>query len=344
MNRNIYLLVSIFLIGILISCDNKAKSPTINKNVKNTKDNIVFALPFAPVSYPVLKMMEDKVFENMGMPTELIVWSNPDQLKSLLIGEKADFYATASNTAATFYNKGVDVKLLNISVWRLIWIISRDSSKTTLEDFKGEQIAMPFKGDMPHIVFNELAKKQGMNPEKDFDLVFEPHPMDAAQKLIMRRIDHAVLVDPAASMVLTKSKSGPMKIIAPDLFRTLDFQDEWAKLFNTKNEIPYAGIIAGSTIMDRPDIIDKFSKEYAKANEWCVNHPEETGKIIVKYIPQLNEKGIAEAMRHVKLKAVDGINAKESLEKFYRVLMNSKPGLVGGKLPDSGFYYNSKNN
>jgi len=51
----------------------------------------------------------------------------------------------------------------------------------------------------------ELAKKQGLNPEKDFKLQYVPSPMDAAQKLIMRSVDHALLVDPAVSTVINKS-------------------------------------------------------------------------------------------------------------------------------------------
>jgi NitT/TauT family transport system substrate-binding protein len=330
------LIITILTFGILASCSSDVAS---DQEVINTDDNLVFALPFAPVSYPVFKMLEDSVFNYTGKSTELILWSTPDQLKALIVGEKADFFASASNTAATFYNKGIDLQLINISVWRLIWMVSRDNDKKSLADFKGEDIAMPFRGDMPHLVFSELAKAQGMDPDKDFNLVFEPHPMDAAQKMIMRRIDHAVLVDPAVSMVLTKTKSGAIGIVAPDLYRSLDFQDEWARAFDTKNEIPFAGLIAGATILNDSTLISNFSKEYKKAAVWCANHPDETARLAAKYVPQLKEAAIAEAMRNVLLKAVDANEARTDLENFYKVLMNSDPSIVGGKLPDSAFYY-----
>lgn len=336
--KRTYIFIIASLMVIITGC-NRGASEHGNKEVENTKEKVVFAVPFAPVSYPVFKMLEDSIFEKQGIETGCIIWSNPDQLKALFVGKKADFYASASNTAATFYNKGVDIKLINISVWRLIWMVSRDKNKQTLADFKGEEIAMPFKGDMPHIVFNELARAQGLDPEKDFKLVFEPHPMDAAQRLIMRRIDNAVLVDPAVSMVLTKSKSGAVGMIAPDLFRSFDFQDEWGRIFNTKNEIPFAGMVAGGSILQDSLTIDIFSKAYAETSEWCARHPEETAKIVVKYLPQLNEKGIAEAMRNVLLKTIDANEAKSDLENFYGVLMKSNPGIVGGKLPDDNFYY-----
>ncbi len=326
------------LILLSFGCSSHPKNPEID-NLPNTEEELVFALPFAPVSYPVFKMLEDRVFEKNGIDTRLILWNTPDQLKALIIGEQADFFAVPSNTAASFYNKGVDVRLLNISIWRLLWIVSRDEGRNTLADYKGEKIAMPFKGDMPHIVFAEIARAQGLDQEKDFSLVFEATPMDVAQKLIMRRVNHAVLVDPMASMILMKTKSGPAGIIAPDLFRSVDLQEEWAGAFGGGSELPFAGMMAGASVLSDSSLIASFSAAYDEAARWCMEHPDETAKLAVKYIPQLKEKGVAEAMRHVQLKAVNAVDAQKELEDFYQVLLNSKPALVGGKLPDQEFYY-----
>lgn len=331
------LLASLLFIG-LISCKKDEKI----KEVNNTKNNIVFAVPFAPVSYPIIKMIEDGVFDNDTLKTELIFWKNPDQLRALVAGKQADIFAVPSNIAATFYNKNVDVKLLNISIWRAIWLISRSNDKKTLADFKGEEIAMPFKGDMPHIVFMELAKKQGLDPEKDFKLIYVPSPMDAAKKMIMRRVDNALLIDPAVSMVIEKSKSGLSSVVAPDIYRSVDIQNEWGRLFNTKNEIPFAGIMAGSEILKNTELLKKFSKEHRKAAEWCMKNPEETAKMVVKHIPQLNENAVAEAMRNVILKSVDAKDVQPQLEEFFNILYKSKPALIGGKLPDDTFYFDFK--
>jgi NitT/TauT family transport system substrate-binding protein len=329
------IIASILLIG-LTSCDG---NQTEAQQIKNTDKNIVFAVPFAPVSYPIIKMIEDGTFNKNGKTTELILWKTPDQLKALVAGKQADIFAVPSNTAAIFYNKGIDVKLLNISIWRAIWLVSRSNDKKTLADFKGEEIAMPFKGDMPHIVFMALARKQGLDPEKDFKLQYVPSPMDAAQKMIMRRVDNALLIDPAVSTVIEKSKSGVISIVAPDIYRSVDIQNEWGRLYNTENELPFAGIMAGSEILKDPKLLKEFTAEYKKAAEWCMAHPEETAKMVVKHIPQLNEKGVAEAMRNVTLKSVSATDARKKLEAFFTVLKNEKPALIGGKLPDDNFYF-----
>ena len=330
------IMLLILSIAYLTSCSNDVEEL---KPIDNSKDKIVFAVPFAPVSYPIMKMMEDSVFNIAGKETELVLWKTPDQLRALVAGKQADFFAVPSNVGAMFYNKGIDIKLLNISIWRAIWMVSTDSTKKTLADFKGEEIVMPFKGDMPYIVFMEVAKKQGLDPEKDFNLSYVASPMDAAQKMITRRADHALLIDPAVSTVIEKSRSGITSVIAPDIYRSVDLQNEWGRLFGTDNELPFAGIVAGDKVVKDSAAVELFNKEYKKNADWCMANPEATAKMVVKYVPQLNEVGVTEAMKHVTLKAVSAKDAKESLEAFFTILKTSKPALVGGQLPDSSFYY-----
>ena len=44
------------------------------------------------------------------------------------------------------------------------------------------------------------------------------------QMLILRRADHALLAEPAISIALRKTGSFPVKLIAPDLYRSVDLQ------------------------------------------------------------------------------------------------------------------------
>ena len=87
---------------------------------------------------------------------------------------------------------------------------------------------------MPDVVFKQLAKKEGLDPQKDFELVYVATPVDAMQMLIMRRVDHALLAEPAISMALRKTKSFPVSIVAPDLYRSVDLQEEGAKFLNKR--------------------------------------------------------------------------------------------------------------
>ena len=192
---------------------------------------LVLSGPPAAVSTPLIHMIDSGALKDIADSVEFQTWKDPDQLRVLALGGKADFIAMPTNVAANLYNRGVGLKLLNVSTWGVLWMVSRDKEAKTLADFKGKEIAMPFRADMPDIVFSLLAEKQGLNVKQDFKLRYVGSPLDAMQLLVSRRVDHALLAEPAVSMALRKTKSFPVSLVAPDLYRSVDLQQEWGRLF-----------------------------------------------------------------------------------------------------------------
>lgn len=304
-------------------------------------DKIVIAGPFASVSHPILHMIKRDALKDVAKEVEFRLWKNPDELRAIVIKGDVDFVAVPTNTAAILNNKGVDIKLLNVSVWGILGMISRDNTLKSLKDFKGKKIAVPFRADMPDIVFKQLLKKQGLDPKKDFKLVYVTSPIDAMQMLILRRVDHSLLAEPAISVALRKTKSFPVSVIAPDLYRSVDLQDEWAKVFNTDNNIPQAGMAVLGRMKDK-NIISRFMQEYDKSLSWYMSHPKEAGVLIADKIDLLSEEGVADSIAHINLKSVSAVEAKEKMEFFFNVLKEEDPKSIGGHLPQDSFYYEAQ--
>ena len=78
---------------------------------------IKVAGPFASVSHPIIHMAENKSLKDMGINIEFVLWKNPDELRALILNGDINFIALPTNVAANLYNKGVDIKLLNVSIW-----------------------------------------------------------------------------------------------------------------------------------------------------------------------------------------------------------------------------------
>ena len=173
------------------------------------ENTIVIAGPMASVSHPIIHMVEQNALKDIGKKVEFKLWNNPDELRALILKKEVDFIALPTNVAANLYNKGVDLKLLNVSIWGILGLVSRDKNLKSIEDFKNKEIIVPFRADMPDIVFQELAKKSGLDPKKDFKIQYVASPVDAMQMLILRRVDHALLAEPAISIALRKTKSFP---------------------------------------------------------------------------------------------------------------------------------------
>jgi len=302
-------------------------------------EKLILSGPIASVSHPLIHMATTGALNDIAKKVEFKLWKNPDELRALTLRGGANFIAVPSNVAANLYNKGVDIKLLNISVWGILGMLTRDKTKKTLSDFKNEEIAMPFRADMPDILFEEIVKAQGMDPKKDFKLRYMSNPMDAMQSLILRQVDHALLAEPAISIALKKTGSFPLKLIAPDLYRSADLQEEWGKTFNVEAKVPQAGIAVLGDLAKNTNLIKRFKEEYNKSLLWYKSHPKEAGELIVKTIPALDAQGLSNSIKYVKLDPVEVKDAKEDLEFFYSILKKNNPKSIGGKLPDNKFYF-----
>ncbi len=302
-------------------------------------EKLVLSGPMASVSHPLLHMIETKALDDVAFKVEFRLWKNPDELRAYTLRGGADFIAVPTNVAVNLYNKGVDIKLLNVSIWSILNMITRDKSLKTLADFKDKEIAMPFRADMPDIVFEEIIKAQGFNLKDDFKLRYLNSPIDAMQMLILRRVDHALLAEPATSIALRKTGSFPLKLIAPDLYRSSILAKEWGETFKVESKIPVAGMAVVGESLKNKHLIKRFNEEYIKSMAWYKSNPKEAGELAVKYIKMLDAKGVEDSISYVKLNVIDAKNAKNDLEFFLNILKKNNPKSIGGKLPNDEFYY-----
>ncbi len=189
---------------------------------------LLLAGPSASVSNALIHIVDAGLLNDVAEQVEFLPWKDPDQLRAMAVEGKADFIAMPSNVAANLFNRGVALQLLNISIWGLLFVVSRDPAIKTLADLKGKELVMPFRGDMPDIVLRTVAAKLGVPVGEGADAIslrYAATPLDAMQLLLTRRADHALLA--AVSMGLLKSRSLPVSVIAPDLHRSVDVQQEW---------------------------------------------------------------------------------------------------------------------
>lgn len=300
-------------------------------------ERLTLAGPFAAVSDPLIRMVDSGALQDLAETVVLEVWKNPDQMRAMVLNDETDFIATPTNVAANLYNRGADLRLLNVSIWGVLWMVSRQDDLTTLADFKGKEVALPFRGDMPDLLFEILAERQGLDMKEDFAIRYVANPLDAMQLLITRRVDHALLAEPAVSMALRKTRSYPLKLIAPDLYRSVDLQQEWGRLLQREASIPQAGMAVTNDELPSA-VIDRFMEEYAKATQWCLDNPDEAGRLVAERIDMLTPEAVSDSIKVSQLRAVGAQHARADLEFFFGLLLERIPALIGGELPDDGFY------
>ena len=306
---------------------------------------LTLAGPYASVSTGFIRIVEAGLLADVADSVEFLTWKDPDQLRAFALEGKADFIAMPSNVAANLYNRGVALRLLCISVWRILYIVSSDPDIKTLDDLKGKEVLMPFRGDMPDIVFATLCEKLGISIGQGADAVtlrYTATPLDAMQLLLTRRARHALLAEPAASVGMRKSRSLPVSAIAPALLRSVDMQQEWARAFGSQPRIPQAGITVMGPHMDNAPLVARFMQAYEEAQNWCNAQPDECGKLVAARVDMLTPEGVADSMRAAPGEVVSAAKARAELEFFFEKLAARQPKLIGGKLPGDAFYWNSE--
>ena len=302
------------------------------------RKSLILAGPPASVSFPLAHIVATQKLKDVADKVEFKIWMNPDQLRTLALDGKTGFMAMPSNVAANLYNKDIAIQPINISAWGILYMLSRDKSRTSLKDYKNEEVVIPFRGDMPGILFQILASKQGLDYKKDFKIHYVSSPIDAMQLLLMRRARHVLLPEPAVSMALRKSGSFPLKMVAPDLFRSMSFQQEWGNVFQRSAKIPQAGIVAVGDAAKDAQLKLKIEQAYTESLNYCLKNTDACSKEIAPYFEQLLPEAIADSLQVSGLESVRIDNAKTELEYFFGKLFEANPQLIGGRMPDAGFY------
>lgn len=299
---------------------------------------LVLAGPPASVSNPLVRIAETGMLADVAEKVEFVLWKDPDRLRALALQGGADVLAMPVNVAANLHNRGADIRLLDVSAWGILWIVTRNAKAARLADLRDSELAVPFRGDMPDIVLQLIAEKQGLDLRNTVRLRYVASPLDALQLLLMRRVDSALLAEPAASMALRKSGSFPLSVVAPELHRGIDLQREWGLAFGREPRIPQAGIAVTGSLRDRPEVIARVAHACRKALEDCQAAPADCGREVARRIDMLDADAIADAMATSKMRSQPAADARSELEFLFRQLMQRNPALIGGRLPPDAFY------
>jgi NitT/TauT family transport system substrate-binding protein len=292
--------------------------------------------PPGPMAIPLAYLVENNKLSDIATETELVIWENSDQLKAIVSGgQEAHFITMPSNSTATFYNKGMNLKMLDISVWGILYVVSDDPDMGTIEDLKGKEVVIPFQGNMPDILFNYICQKKGIDTAEDLTVYYANSPQQAAQLLLSGQKTCSVLTEPLTTQVLMKAESAELT-----LYRSIDIQTEWNQASGQGERIPIAGTVALPAVQKDSDVIRRFMEEYTQAVNWIKTNPDEAGTLGAN-IEQLGfeAKPVAESVKNTKWDFTQVRDCKQEIEAFFTALSDLNPAVIGGQLPDDGLYY-----
>jgi len=324
----------IFISGILvfavlfIAACSTGINPESSKPAKTEQIKVV--TPSGATAVSIVKAMKDTT-EIGGTEVQYEVVPTTDLIVARLTSNEADFAIVPINLAAQLYQKNVPYRLTSVVTWGNLYIASAENAEGW-ESLKGQDIYLMGRGLVPDIVFRTLLKKNGLDPDKDVNLIYLSGATELAPNFLGGKAKISMLPEPVLSTVITKK---------PDIKVFLDLQEEWKKAFGLLQAgYPQAGILVKEELINNdPQLVKDYIKILADGMKWINENPGEAGLIAEELEPGLTADIVEKSMpgnniRHEYVKDV-----REELDRIFEIMYEFNPETVGGKIPDDGLYY-----
>lgn len=260
-------------------------------------------------------------------------WRTPDEMRAGLASGAMQVVIVPTNVAANLYNRGLGVHLLNVMTRGLLYVVASEKV-TRVEDLAGKKVAVPFRNDMPDFILRRLLARAGLKIGSDVTIEYAGTPPEAMQMLLAGRVDAALLAEPGATAAILRAK-----VSLTWLTRAIDCQKEWAKIIGGEPFIPQAGVVVTKSFVERVGRkgLETLQSALQSAVDFTVNHPYRASVAAATELGLLSPV-VAEAIPHSNLAALPASSIRPGLERFFSILAEDDPRIIGGKLPDDAFY------
>jgi ABC-type nitrate/sulfonate/bicarbonate transport system substrate-binding protein len=321
--RNICLISIVLIISMIFIY------PINDKHVF-ARENVTIKITSTPTPnmIPAFLMLEQSNLSQYGIEVEYIPSKDVSDIIAHLTRKDIDFVSFSIPSGIKIYNQGIkNIKLIGVHVWKAIYVIGNQNIDQW-EDLIGERILIPFRGGEPDIIVRASMKSEGFNPDKDFRIEYLS-VAHIKRLLLLGQVQVAVLPEPHISQLLLESKENLQIVIRPQQGFSSNIP-EWGN-----ERLPLGGFWLVSPNL-RGEIVQKVVTAFAKANQYAMNHPEETANITYNYFKKyfhglFPEKAISDSLKSGRLELDFKVIKQGNLESYIKAL---------GYPPfDKGIYY-----
>lgn len=319
----------------LAACSALISAVPLQRAFAANPGKLIAATPLGLPQVILARALNDPELKNLIPERELRDWKDPDQLRAWLARAEVMVTATPTNVAANLYNRGVPVVLMNVNVWGTLGMLGLEQKGplAKMEDLAGRHVGVPWRGDMPDLVFRYLLGKAGLEVGRDVRVTYQSSPFETVQMYVAQRLDAAVLPEPMRTATRLQS------IQFGQSPNELDLQQEWARLAGGEPLLPQAGVLCRRELPEQaPEQVAALQAVIGRAVDWVVSQPEDAARLGADRSP-LSRQVYEGAIARTALKMVNAQEARPALEDFFSALSELSSGFIGGKLPDEDFYH-----
>lgn len=261
----------------------------------------------------------------------LTVWRTPDELRAGLTSGAIDLSVVPVQAAANLYNRGLGLRLVNTMTNGLLYIVAGEGAVGGLAGLAGKRLAVPFVNDTPDFILRALLAHHGLGDS--VTLESSGSPIEAAQLLLAGQIDAAVLSEPASTVAVLRGEQAGRA-----LARAVDLQREWGAVTGLGPVLPQAGLaVTEGFAAANPDLVGELQRRLAEVTAAVNADPAAAAASATGPLEQ-PAPVLAASIPYSNLAAVPASEARPAVEAMLKLMAASDAAIIGGKLPDDGFY------
>jgi NitT/TauT family transport system substrate-binding protein len=211
----------------------------------------------------------------------------------------------------------------------VLYILENGKTVSTVADLKGKTIYTVGQGSNPEYVMRYILSENGIDPDKDVEIVF----MDSAElttRAAAGGIGICMLPVPAVTTVLIKN---------PDIRIALDMTEEWNRIGNGSILTMGCVVVRTDFLKEHPAEVRFFLEDYEKSIVFVQDNIDEAAQLCAQYEIVPSAAVARKAIPDCNLIFTAGADSiRSALEGYLKVLYDSNPKAVGGKMPGEDFY------
>ena len=330
----------LIILLVLSLCAMTVFSFTACSEKTTTTNEITIAVPDGGPALGMSYLMKNYSSISKTKVTYKIV-DGANGIKSAVMNGEADVAIMPTNMAAILYNGGVEIQFVGTNSYGLLYMLSNTVAPEnfTLDALKGQVLHTVGQGGTPEIVLKKVLEGAGVEYEESDTAVagkvaikFHAEGTTIIGGLKQGNIHFAVLGEPAVSTAIQK--------VGGNLAIVCDLQEKWKTAANTEASYPQTALVAKKSLIESDPYLIKLIAQYT------VDCAKALNEDAAPYIAELKAREAtvpdtfgAEGVARTNIKPAFGSTAKADVEAYFNILKNFKAPLIGGKLPDDGFYY-----
>lgn len=291
--------------------------------------NVTIAGLKGPTSIGMIKMIEEKALNSESYKVDYVTEGAPDALTGKIINGDIQISSLPINLASVLYNKtGGKIQLMAVNTIGNLYIIGTDEI-SNITDLENKTLGMSAKGSTPDFAMNYILKQNNLDGKVELDYAADHATL--AQTVISEDTNVALMPQPFVTQTMLKNNNVKM---------LLDLNEVWKSASSDSSEL-YTGciVINKEFAENNKEFVSEFLKQYEDSVKWVLENPKDASVLVEKNEIMPSAVLVEKAIPYCGITYVPSQDAKLGLNNFYKILFDSNPASIGGKMPDDSFYF-----